>query len=98
MRGRNDFDPSAGKIEAAIRAALDHALELTSHIVGTEMRHRQPDSAVRRGTAGAHFGIDRARDDVARGTLAAGIVLLHEALAAAIEEISSGTAQPLFQH
>ncbi len=95
MRGRHDLDTASGEIEAAIRAALDHALELAPHIVGAEVRHRQPDSAVRRGTSGAHLRIDSARDDVARRALAPWIVVLHEALARAIEKVTAGAAQPL---
>src|SRR5262249_56812210 len=89
MRGRHDFDTSRGEIEAAIGAALDHALELSPHVVGTEMSHAEPYATVRCRSAGPHLRIDRARDDVARGTLAARIVALHEAPAIAVEPVTA---------
>ncbi len=81
VRGRHDLDEPAGEVEAAIRAALDHALELASHVVDAEVRHADVDAAVRRGAAGAHLGVDAARDDVARRPLAVRVVAPHEALA-----------------
>ena len=47
----------------------------------SQMRHARPDAAVRRRAPGAHFVVDRARDDVARRALATRIVAFHEALA-----------------
>ena len=80
MRGRHDFDEPAGEIEAAIAAAIHHALELLGDVVRPEMAHRDVDAAVRRRTAGPHFGIDGAADDVAGGAFELRIVIGHEAL------------------
>ena len=83
MRGRDHLDAAGGEIEAAIGAALDHALELAPHALGAEMAHLDIDAAVRAGVALADAVHDRAADDVARGALAALVVVEHEALAAA---------------
>ena len=47
MRGRDHLDAAGGEIEAAIGAALDHALELAPHAVGAEMAHLDIDAAMR---------------------------------------------------
>ena len=82
VRGRHDFDEAAREIEAAVVAALDHALEDLAHVLRPEVPHADVDAAVRRELALAHLLEHRARDDVARRALVARIVLVHEALAA----------------
>ena len=37
MRGRHHFDQPAGKVETAIAAAIDHALEFLRHLGRAEM-------------------------------------------------------------
>src|SRR6185437_16697153 len=74
MRGRDHLDAAGGEIEAAIVAALDHALEFAPHALGAEMRHLDIDAAVRAGETLADAVHDRAADDVAGGALAARIV------------------------
>ncbi len=46
VRGGNDFDEPAGEVEAAIGAALDHALELRAHVGLSQVRHRDVEPAV----------------------------------------------------
>ena len=47
VRGRHDFDEAAREIEAAVGAALDHALELLARrSSGPRWRHRDVDAAV----------------------------------------------------
>jgi hypothetical protein len=98
MRGRNHLDAAAGEIEAAVGAALDHALEVVGHLGGPEMAHLDVDAAVRAGESGADAILDRAADDVARRPFAAGIVLEHEPLAGRVGEIAAGAAQAFFEH
>src|SRR5262244_1745967 len=81
MRGWDHLDAAAGKVKAAVGAALDHALEIAPHVGGAEMAHLDVDAAVRAGEARADAILDRAADDVARRALTARIVLEHEALA-----------------
>ena len=47
MRGRDHLDAAGGEIEAAIGAALDHALELAPHALRPEMAHLDIDAAMR---------------------------------------------------
>ena len=94
VRGRNNLHACARQIESAIGTALDHALELAAHIVGAEMRHRQPHTTVWRRASGTHLRVDGPRDDIARGAFAAGIVVLHEALAAGIEQVTTAPRSP----
>ncbi len=81
MRGRHHLDQPAGEIEAAIGAALDHALELFSDVVRAEVAHGNVQTAVRRGVAVFNLRKHRARDDVAGRALGFRIVAAHEALA-----------------
>ena len=62
------------------------------------MAHRDVDAAVRRRMALADAVGDAAADDVARGALAALVVVEHEARAGLVEQIAAGAAQALFQH
>ena len=98
MRGRHDFDLARGEIETAIGATLDHALELAAHVLGTEMRHAEPDAAVGRRAPGAHLAEDCARHDVARRALPARIVTVHEAIAVAVQQITARAAQSFLEH
>ncbi len=95
VRGRHHLDSPAGEIEAAVGAALDHALELAPHVLGAEMAHRDVETAMRRGVALAHLGEHRPRHDVARRPLAARVVAAHEPLARAVEEIAARATQAL---
>src|SRR6185437_17002710 len=96
--GRDHLDAAGGEIEAAIVAALDHALEFAPHALGAEMRHLDIDAAVRAGETLADAVHDRAADDVAGGALAARIVAEHETRALGVGQIAAGAAQALFQH
>src|SRR5947209_9751258 len=98
MRRRHDLDVTAGKIEAAIGAALDHSFELPPHFRGPEMRHAQIDAAIRGRVPLAYAIHDRAADDVARRALAAVVVGEHEALAIAVEQKSPCPTQTFFEH
>jgi hypothetical protein len=95
VRGRHHLDSPVGEVEAAVGAALDHALELAPHVVGAEMAHRDVETAMQRGVALAHLGEHRPRHDVARRPLAARVVARHEPLAGAVEEIAARAAQAL---
>ena len=92
MRGRHHFDEAAGEIETAIAAAVDHALELLRHIGRAEMTHLDIDAPVRSGAAGPHLGIDGAADDIAGGAFEFRIVIAHEAVHGAVEEMPTGAA------
>ncbi len=92
MRRRHHFDQAAGEIETAIAAAIHHALELFRHFGRPKMAHLDIDAAVARSAPGAHLGIDGAADDVAGGALELWIVVAHEAVHGAVEEMSAGAA------
>ena len=51
----HDLDEAPSEIEAAIGAALDHALELAPDLFGAEVAHRDIDAAHRRRAAGQHL-------------------------------------------
>src|SRR5690606_23484462 len=78
MRGRHDLDETTGEIEAAVGAALDHALELLRHLLATEMAHRDIQPAIGRRAACLHLAVHGLRDEVARRALATRIVVEHE--------------------
>ena len=105
VRGRYHLDQATGQIEAAVRATLDHALELLAHFLGAEMVHLDIDSAVGRSAARTHFGINGTGDDIARGAFLTCIVMLHETFAgliatvvAAVEQIAAGATQAFLDH
>src|SRR5437660_9371866 len=98
MRRRHHLDVAGGEIETAIGAALDHALELPPHFGGPEMRHAQIDAAVRRRMTLADAIHDRAADDIARRALATFVISEHGALAIAVEQKATCTAQTFFEH
>ena len=84
VRRRHDLDPAARQVEAAVLAAVDHAGEGPGDLLGTKMAHLDIDAAHGARAPGAHFGINAAADHVARGALAALVVIAHEALARAV--------------
>ena len=98
MRARDHLDAARREIEAAIGAALNHALELAAHRLRSEMAHLDEDPAMRARMPLADAIDDGAADDVARGALGLLVITEHEALAARIGEIAAGAAQPLLQH
>ena len=89
MRGRHDFDQAAGQIEAAIAAAIHHALEQLRHVRRAKVIHLDIDAAVRRGAAGPHFRVDGAADYVAGGAFELRVVFAHEALHRAVEQMAA---------
>src|SRR3972149_10402298 len=98
MRGRDHLDAAGGQVEAAIGAALDHALEFAPHPLGPQVSHLDIDAAMRAGVAFADAVLNRAADDIAGGAFAARIVIEHEALTLGVGEIAAGAAPALFQH
>ena len=92
MRRRHHFDQAAGQIETAVAAAIHHALEFLRHFGRAEMTHLDIDAAVARGASGAHLGIDGAADDVTGGALEFWIVIAHEAVHGAVEQMAAGAA------
>jgi hypothetical protein len=98
MRGRHHLDQAAGEVEAAIVAALDHALELLAHVGRPEMAHLDVEPAVRRGAPGAHLRIHGAAHHVARRALQRRVVIAHEAAHVAVEQVPAGAAQAFLQH
>jgi len=87
-----DFDQAAGEVEAAIAAAIHHALELFRHVGRAEVTHLDKDAAVRRGSPRSHFRIDGAADHVAGGAFELFVIIAHEALHRAVEQIAAGPA------
>ena len=87
MRGRHDLHQSAGEVEAAVGAALDHALELLAHALRAEMGHRDIEAAMRRDVPLADLAEHGARDEVAGSALGLGIVGGHEALLVATQKV-----------
>src|SRR2546429_3913621 len=83
MRGGHHLDEAAGEIEAAVAAAIHHALELLRHLGRPEMAHLDVDAAVRARAPGLHLRVDGAADDVAGGALE-GLVVAHEAVHCAV--------------
>ena len=99
VRGRHHLDQAAGEVEAAVGAALDHALEAAPHVVRPEVRHLDVDAAVRRRAAlrASRSWIERARRRRAWRARRARR-RRHEALAAAVEQVAAGAAQALLEH
>ena len=91
------FDETGGQVEAAIGTALDHAFELLAHFVGTEMRHRNINAAILSCVALAQFVIDAAADHIAGGTLALWIIVKHEAVLSAVQQVTASATQAFFQ-
>ena len=98
MRGGHHLHEAAGKIEAAVAAAVDHALEFLRHLSRPEMAHLDVEPAMRRGAPRLHLRVHGAADDVAGGALELFIIIAHEALHRAIEEMAARAAQSLLQH
>src|SRR5580692_859873 len=98
MRRRDHLDAPRREVEAAIGAALHHALELAAHILSAEMPHLDEHAAMAARITLAHAIDDRAADDVARGALALRIIAEHEALARVVGEPAARAAQPLLEH
>ncbi len=98
MRGRYHLDQAAGEIEAAIAAAIHHAFELFRDLGRPKMAHLDIDAAVRRDAAGSHFRVNRAADHVAGRAFKLRIVVAHEAVHRAVEQMPTGPAQAFLQH
>src|SRR5262245_40924072 len=98
MRSGHHLHESAGEIEAAVAAAVDHALEFLRHLGRPEMAHLDVEAAMRRGAPRLHLRVHGAADEVARGPLELVVVVAHEALHRAVEEMAARAAQPLLQH
>src|SRR5205823_12348383 len=98
VRGRHYLNQSAGEIEAAIAAAIDHAFELLCHPVRPEVAHLDVHAAVGCGASGLHLRINRPADDVARRALEFVVIVAHEAVHRAVEEMAASPAQPLLEH
>src|SRR5258708_39859374 len=58
MRGGHHLDEAAGEIEAAVAAAIHHALELLRHLGRPEVAHLDVDAAVRARAPGLHLPVD----------------------------------------
>src|SRR5262245_25815895 len=95
MGGRYHFDKSGRQVEAAIGAALDHALELLGDLVWAEVSHLDVDATVRRRAPGPHLLIDAARYEIPRSPLGARVARLHEACTDTVDEMSTSTAEAL---
>ncbi|MCY1517339.1 hypothetical protein D9M68_520160 [compost metagenome] len=95
---RHHFHLAARQVESAILAAVDHARERLGHLLRAKMAHLDIDPAHRPRAPGAHFGVDAPADHVARGPFAALVVVGHEALAVAVEQVAPGASQPFFEH
>ena len=93
VRGRHDFDDTAGEIEATVGATLDHALELLTHLLRPEMSHGDVEAAVRRRATGLHLPIHGLGNEIARRALTARVVVEHEALLRAVEQITASATQ-----
>src|SRR5262245_36341167 len=98
MCGRYDFDQSGCQVEAAVGAALDHALELLGDLVRAEVSHLDVDAAVRCGASGTHLLIDAARYEIPRGPLSARVARLHKAFTYSVDEMPTGAAQAFLEH
>src|SRR5262249_59243560 len=90
MRGGHDLEEPASEIEAAVTAAIHHALELLRHCGRPEMAHLDVDAAVRARAPGLHLRVDGATDDVAGGALEVCVIVAHEAVHRAVEEMAAG--------
>jgi hypothetical protein len=97
VRGWNYLYAAAGEVETAVLAAFDHALELAPHPFGVKVAHLDIDAAIRAGEPLADAVHDRAADDIARGALAARIVVEHKSLALRVGDISAGPTQSFLQ-
>jgi hypothetical protein len=98
VRGRHDLDQSAGKIETAVAAAIHHPLELLGDLRRSEVAHLDVDPTVRGGAARPHLGVDRTADHVTRRALELVVVVAHEAVHRAVEQMAPCPAQALLQH
>src|SRR5262249_55401870 len=95
---RPTSDQPAGEIEAAVATTVHHAFEFFGHPGRPEMRHFDVSPAVRRSPPSLHLGIDGAADDIARGAFELWVVIGHEAMHGAVEEMAAGAAQAFFQY
>ena len=98
MGCRHDLDQSAGEVEAAVPAALHHALEPLGDGLRAEMSHGDVEAAALGNVAGAHFARHGAAHDVAGGALQPVVIALHEACAVAAQQMAARAAQALLQH
>jgi hypothetical protein len=89
---------SAREIAAEVATALHHAPEVPLDERDAEVRDVDPDRAVRRAPPRLDLEERRARYPVARRSLhPLGVVARHEALAAAVLQLSAGAAQPFLE-
>src|SRR2546430_1338048 len=96
--GRPHLDRAARQVAAEVTAASHHASEGPLDDVGAEVRDVDPHATVGRAAARLDLEKGGAGDEIARGALhARGVVAGHEALVAAVLEMTTGPAQPLFE-
>ncbi len=98
MRGWHHFDHAACQIEAAVGAALDHALEFLAHIVGPEMGHRDEDALLFGIIVFSHLGIDAPADQIAGRAFALVVIVEHEPLTGVVDQLTTRAAQAFFQN
>ena len=98
MRGRHNLDLASSEIKAAIAASLDHAGELLTDVVRSKMSHCYEQPSLRRGSPSLNFIKHASRYDITSCAFCRRVMVLHEALAIAIQEMASGAAQSFFQN
>ncbi|MNT15183.1 hypothetical protein D3C72_1502250 [compost metagenome] len=95
---RHDLDEAAGQVKAAVGATVHHAREGLADLLRPQVVHLDIHAAHRAGASGAHLGIDAAADHVPCGAFAARIVIQHETVARAVEQVATRAAQAFLQH
>ena len=98
MRRRHHLDLTGGQIETTIGTAFHHALELLTHKIRPQMGHRNEHPFLLRIVVLAHFGVDPAAHDVARGPLPLPVIIEHEPLTRVVDQLPPSPAQAFLQH
>ena len=86
------------QIKSAISTAFHHTFELGTHMLWSQMGHRNKYTAIWRGITFAHFSIDRPTYHITRRALSTAVIIIHETPITTIQQMTTSAAQPFFQN
>ena len=93
---RSDFNRFRNEVETNIRTPFDHTLELFANRVCVKVIHTDEHPSIWPCRTGPHLFKHGSADNIAGGTFSSRIVIQHESLAVAVQQIASGTSQSFF--